>query len=104
MVKERPAFFYILALATGVLLYAEWPFITGILDLFIVAVATVLVVTAISLFRPKGRLGNFSLAAAVFSAGLLWGIMLAAINDREEDAAGHGWVSYVESGAAAVRG
>ena len=104
MVKDRPAFFCTLAMAIGVLLYAEWPFITGILDLFIVAVATVLVVTAISLFRPKGRLGNFSLAAAVFSAGLLWGIMLAAINDREEDAAGHGWVSYVESGAAAVRG
>ena len=50
MVKERPAFFYILALATGVLLYAKWPFLAGFLDLLTIAVATIVVAAAISFF------------------------------------------------------
>ena len=107
MVKDRPAFFCTLALATGVLLYAEWPFIAGVLDLLTVAVATVLVVTAILFIRLKGLFSNVLALSLVFSALVLCGIMLAAVNgnvDEPDKPDEPGWITYVENGAASVRG
>ena len=81
MVKERPAFFYILALATGVLLYAEWPFLAGILDLLTIAVATIVVAAAISFFAYRAGLRNALLTMAMMASGLLCGSVLWAVHD-----------------------
>lgn len=104
MVKDRPALFYTLALATGVLLYARWPFLAGVLDLLTVAVATVLVVAAILLVRPKGRYTNGLLMLSIAIVGILCGIMITAVNGREEEHNEPGWKNNIEAGAAAVRG
>ena len=98
MVKDRPALFYTLALATGVLLYARWPFLAGVLDLLTVAVATVLVVAAILLVRPKGRYTNGLLMLSIAIVGILCGIMITAVNGREEEHNEPGWKNNIEAG------
>ena len=103
MVKERPAFFYILALATGVLLYAEWPFLAGILDLLTIAVATIVVAAAISFFAYRAGLRNALLTMAMMASGLLCGSVLCAVHDRLTDCGDTEWMADVSKGAAAVR-
>lgn len=103
MVKERPAFFYILALATGVLLYAEWPFLAGILDLLTIAVATIVVAAAISFFAYRAGLRNALLTMAMMASGLLCGSVLCAVHDRLSDGGDTEWMADVSKGAAAVR-
>lgn len=102
MVKERPAFFYILALAAGVLLYAEWPFWSGFLDLLTVAAATLVVATAIFCLVLFAGKRNAIFSVFMLFAGVVCGIALAAIYDRQSDNGG-GWRTEVMQGSAAIR-
>lgn len=102
MVKERPAFFYILALAAGVLLYAEWPFWSGFLDLLTVAAATLVVATAIFCLVLFAGKRNAIFSVFMLFAGVVCGIALAAIHDRQSDNGG-GWRTEVMQGSAAIR-
>ena len=103
MVKERPAFFYILALATGVLLYAKWPFLAGILDLLTIAVATIIVAAAISFFVYRAGLRNALITLAMMASGSLCGSVLCAVHDRLSDGGDSEWMADISKGAAAVR-
>ena len=101
MVKERPALFYTLALATGVLLYAKWLFIAGFLDLLTIAVATIVVAAAICCLVVKAGARNASMTVAMMTAGMACGIVLCAAHDRVSF--GNEWKENVERGAEAVR-
>lgn len=103
MVKERPAFCSILALAIGILLYAKWLFLAGFLDLLTVAVITVMVVAAI--FCLAVFMGKRSAACLVMIllAGMACGIALAASCDSQSRD-GSGRRPYVSQGAALLRG
>lgn len=103
MVKERPALFYTLALATGVLLYSKWHFLVGFLDLLTIAVATVVVVSAICCFVIKAGLRNASITVAMMLSGMLCGAVLYAVHDRIDFSAGNEWKTNIANGAAAVR-
>lgn len=103
MVKERPALFYTLALATGVLLYSKWLFIAGFLDLLTIAVATVVVVSAICCFVIKAGLRNTSITLAMMLSGMLCGAVLCAVHDRIDTGSGNEWKTNITKGAAAVR-
>ena len=103
MVKERPALFYTCALVIGVLLYSKWPFIAGFLDLLTIAVATVVVVSAICCFVIKAGLRNASITVAMMVSGMLCGAVLCAVHDRIDIGPGNEWKTNITKGAAAVR-